>query len=108
MTCTDRKLLIGDHIIGNIVMMQMELIIEQINTNLSCIILVKDLICNLINTFSIETSKIQILSLSTIDISQKKYIYIYIIPIFYIYIYTHTHLVKKEKALIVFLPFQAI
>ena len=87
-------------------MMQMELIIEQINTNISRIILVKDLICNLINTFSIETSKIQILSLSTIDISKN--IYIYIIPIFYIYIYTHTHLVKKEKALIVFLPFQAI
>lgn len=86
-------------------MMQMELIIEQINTNLSCIILVKDLICNLINTFSIETSKIQILSLSTIDISQKKKKISYQS---FIYIYTHTHLVKKEKALIVFLPFQAI
>ena len=70
--------------------MQMELIIEQINTNISRIILVKDLICNLINTFSIETSKIQILSLSTIDISKNIYIYIYIIPIFYIYIHTHT------------------
>ena len=69
-------------------MMQMELIIEQINTNISRIILVKDLICNLINTFSIETSKIQILSLSTIDISKKKKKNI--IPIFYIYIYTHT------------------
>ena len=85
--------------------MQMELIIEQINTNLSCIILVKDLICNLINTFSIETSKIQILSLSTIDISKKKKKISYQS---FIYIYTHTHLVKKEKALIVFLPFQAI
>lgn len=86
-------------------MMQMELIIEQINTNISRIILVKDLICNLINTFSIETSKIQILSLSTIDISKKKKKISYQS---FIYIYTHTHLVKKEKALIVFLPFQAI
>ena len=94
MPCTDRKLLIGDHIIGNIVMMQMELIIEQINTNISRIILVKDLICNLINTFSTRTSKVQILSLSTIDISKYIYIYIYIYisyqSFIYIYIYTHT------------------
>ena len=88
--------------------MQMELIIEQINMNISRIILVKDLICNLINTFSIGTSKIQILSLSTIDISKNIYIYIYIYHTNLLYIYTHTHLVKKEKALIVFLPFQAI
>ena len=88
-------------------MMQMELIIEQINTNLSCIILVKDLICSLIYAFSTETSNIQILPLPTIiDISNKKKKNV--IPIFYIYIYTHTHLVKKEKALIVFLPSQAI
>ena len=78
----------------------MELIIEQINTNLSCIILVKNLICSLISTFSTETFKIQILPLPIIDISNKQKNFI---PICYI----HTHLVKKEKALIVFLPFQA-
>ena len=85
-------------------MMQMELIIDQINTNLSHILLVKNLICNLINTFSTRTSKVQILSLSTIDISNKKKCHTNLL---YIHIYTHTYLVKKEKALIVFLPFQA-
>ena len=70
--------------------MQMELIIEQINTNLSCIILVKDLICSLIYAFSTETSNIQILPLPTIiDIPNKKKKK-NVIPIFYIYIYTHT------------------
>lgn len=78
-------------------MMQMELIIEQINTNISRIILVKDLICNLINTFSIETSKIQILSLSTIDISQKKKKYH--TNLLYIYIHTHIWLKKKRLSL---------
>ena len=72
-------------------MMQMELIIEQINTNLSCIILVKDLICSLIYAFSTETSNIQILPLPTIiDIPNKKKKKKCHTNLLYIYIHTHT------------------